>query len=198
MQLLTSVLVSEYYNELVQFYTDKFGIIGGFILSFIENIFPPLPIFAIVIVNVSSFGILIGFLISFVGHFLGAYVVFIFFRVVLKPRLLKKLKKDSKILKFERWFSNRSFPALLVILSLPFFPYFLINIAAALSEMSKRMYMIALFVGNFLMILYLSVVGQVTSTALASKNYYALIYPILLIVVAYVIGKIFEKKVRLE
>ncbi len=198
MKLIHNILVENYYNELVEFYTEKLGILGGFILSFIENIFPPLPIFAIVIANVTSFGLVVGFLISFLGHFLGAYVVFIFFRIVLKPRILRRLKEGSRILRFERWFSKRSFHALLIILSLPFFPYFFINIAAALSDIGKRKYLIALGVGNFFMTLYLSVVGQVTSKAFETKNYYALIYPVLLIGVAYFTGKIFEKKLNLE
>ncbi len=186
------------YNEIVDFYTDKFGLIGGFLLSFFENLFPPLPIFAIVVANVTSFGMVPGFLISFSGHFLGAYTVFISLRVFVKPRILKRLKEDSKILKFEKWFSKRSFHALLVILSLPFFPYFFVNFAAAISDIGKRKYLIALFVGNFFMTLYLSIVGVTVNKAFSAGNYYALIYPLLLILVAYITGKIFEKKIRLE
>lgn len=198
MKLLTSILNNNTYIELVEFYTEKLGLLGGFILSFVENIFPPLPIFAIVIANVTAFGTVFGFLISFAGHFAGAYTVFVFMRLFVKPRLIKKIKPDSKIVKFERWFSKRSFHALLVILSLPFFPYFFINIAAGISDISKRLYLYALFIGNFFMTLYLSVVGVTFKKAMQDNNYYALIYPVLLMGVAYITGKVIEKKVHLE
>ncbi|MFV0424765.1 MAG: TVP38/TMEM64 family protein [Bacilli bacterium] len=198
MKLISSMLFENSYLELVEFYTEKLGLLGGFILSFVENIFPPLPIFAIVIANVTSFGMVIGFLISFVGHYLGAYTVFIFLRFIIKPRVVKKLKKESKILRFERWFSRRSFSSLLIILSLPFFPYFFVNLAAAFSDISKRMYLIALGIGNFFMVAYLSLVGVTVSKALENGSYSALIYPVILVIVAYVTGKIFEKKVNLK
>lgn len=186
------------YFEIVEFYTDKLGIIGGFILSFIENIFPPLPIFAIVIANVTAFGTVLGFLISFAGHFAGAYSVFVLMRLFIKPRLARRLKPESKIFRFERWFSARSFASLLVILSLPFFPYFFINVAASLSDISKRIYMYALLIGNFFMTLYLSVVGVTFNKAMQDNNYYALIYPLVLMGVAYLTGKLFEKKFHLK
>lgn len=198
MKLISSITSTEYYYEIVEIYTEKLGVIGGFILSFIENFFPPLPIIAIVIANVTSFGTVVGFLISFTGHFLGAYSLFLLIRIFLKPRILKKLKPESRILKFEKWFSNRTFHSLLVILSLPFFPYFFINVAAALSDISKRAYMIALLVGNFFMVLYLSLVGVSVRSAIESRSIFALIYPLLLVGVAYFTGKIIEKKVNLD
>lgn len=190
--------LDELYEQSITFYTEQFGVLGGFVLAFIENMFPPLPIFAIVIANVSAFGLIIGFLISFLGHYAGATVVFLFIRNVIKPRVDKRIKPDSKIKRFEKWVAKREFHTLLVILSLPFIPYFLTNISAGISNVSKKKYLLALGIGNFLMTLFLSVVGVTFDKAMSEGNYTALIYPALLIVVAYVIGKVIETKVDLK
>ncbi|MFV0499521.1 MAG: TVP38/TMEM64 family protein [Bacilli bacterium] len=196
--LLNSFLFNDYYVEVINFYTENLGVIGGFFLSFIENVFPPLPIFAIVIANVTSFGYILGFLISYFGHVLGAYCVFLFLRSIVKPKIFNKLKKESKLARFEKWVSNRSFIALLLVLSLPFFPYFFVNMSAAFSTISKKKYLIALIIGNLFMIGYLSFVGVIVENALESNNYYALVYPIILIVLAYISGKIIENKFNLK
>ncbi len=196
--MFTLLDLSNVYEKIIGFYTENFGILGGFILAFAENFFPPIPIVAIVLANISSFGTIIGFTITFTGHFLGAVCVFLFIRNILRPRIYKKLKPDSKFIKFENWFAKRQFHTLLVILSLPFVPYVFLNLAAGLSNISKRLYIVCLGIGNFLMTVFFTVVGVTFDNAIKSKDYVALVYPLILMLVAYLIGKFVENKFEIE
>ncbi len=186
------------YDKMIEFYTDKLGILGGFILAFIENFFPPIPIVAIVLANVSSFGSVLGFLISFAGHYAGAVCVFLIIRNFIKPRVDKRSNPDSKYARFEEWFARRKFHTLLIILSLPFVPYVFLNLAAGLSSISKRVYILCLGIGNLLMSLFFTLVGVTFDNAMRSGDYKALIYPAVLMVVAYLIGKVIETKFELK
>lgn len=189
---------SKLYENLIIFYTDKLGILGGFILAFIENFFPPIPIFAIVVANVSAFGTFIGFVITFTGHYLGAICTFLIIRNFIKPRVDKRKKDDSKFSKFEHWVEKRKFHTLLIILSLPFVPYVFLNFAAGLSNISKRVYILGLGIGNFLMTVFFTFVGVSFNNAMKSNNYWALLYPLGLMVIAYGIGKVIETKFDLK
>ena len=66
--------------------------IFGFILPFIENFIPILPIIAFVIFNVNAYGFWIGVLLAWLGIVTGSYIVFVIFRKFSNSKFMKKLK----------------------------------------------------------------------------------------------------------
>ncbi len=183
------------WDSMIEFY-QKLGIFGGFFLAMFENFFPPLPIFAIVTANVSSFGIIIGFLISVLGHIVGGVIVFYLVRIFIKPRIDRRAKKDSKLIKFEKWISRRSFGFLLVILSQPFFPYSIIISAGGISNISKRKFVTALIIGNFFMTLFLTMIGHNVNKIIVEKDITSAVLTVSLLTFAFLLGKFIEIKVK--
>ena len=73
--------------EFWQTLLDSFGDLGPLapiFLAMVESFFPPLPLIAIVALNVAAHGGLFGFVYSWVGVMLGGTLMFLFWRRVLK------------------------------------------------------------------------------------------------------------------
>lgn len=63
---------------------EGLGPVAPILLAMVESIFPPLPLIAIVALNVAAHGGLLGFVYSWVGVAAGGTVVFLFWRRVVK------------------------------------------------------------------------------------------------------------------
>ena len=69
--------------EFWQTLLDSFGDLGPLapiFLAMVESFFPPLPLIAIVALNVAAHGGLFGFVYSWVGVMLGGTLMFLFWR----------------------------------------------------------------------------------------------------------------------
>ena len=77
---------------------EGLGPVAPILLAMVESIFPPLPLIAIVALNVAAHGGLLGFVYSWVGVAAGGTVVFLFWRRVVK-RFFWKLAYRSERLK---------------------------------------------------------------------------------------------------
>ena len=60
------------------------GPIAPIMLAMVESFFPPLPLIAIVALNVAAHGGILGFLYSWAGVALGGSIMFLFWRRVVK------------------------------------------------------------------------------------------------------------------
>ncbi len=74
-----SMLIDQLVNVMV-----SFGPFGGFLLVLLESVLPPLPLGAIVGLNMLSFGNVFGFLISYIATIIGCIVSFYLFRYLFK------------------------------------------------------------------------------------------------------------------
>ena len=83
-----------------------------------------------------------------------------------------------------------------MIIALPFTPSFLVNIAAGLSNVNKRKYIIALLVGKIFLVIFWGFVG--TSLISSFKNPINLLYISLLLGACFIVSKIVSKKEGLE
>ncbi len=116
------------------------GMIVGFLLVFIECFVPALPLSFFVALNVNAFGFLIGVIISWIATCLGSYICYRLFYFLgnkftqkfLNRKTIKKIK--NAIDKFQKI----RFTELVLILTLPFTPSFLINILAGLTKMTRE------------------------------------------------------------
>ena len=183
-------LTIENYEQLESYYRTL-GPLFGLFLPFIEAFLPFLPLFVIIVANVNAFGFFWGFIISWAGSVLGGYAVFYIVRKFGHHRSLHFITKKSTVQKFIRWVDTNGMSPLFVLLCFPFTPSVLINIVAGLSNIRRKLYFVALFMGKLVMIMLMSVIGQDITELVTNPR--KLIFSISAIVLLWGIGKWVEK-----
>ena len=73
----------EYWEALLAGF-EGLGPLVPILLAMVESFFPPLPLIAIVALNVAAHGGLLGFLYSWAGVALGGIIMFLFWRRLIK------------------------------------------------------------------------------------------------------------------
>jgi len=167
------------------------GPIIGLLFPFLEAFLPFLPLVAFVVANASSHGLWMGFLLSWVGTVSGSYSVFLLVRQFGKYPRVQKFIKYKKMQKLIRWVDMKGIAPLFILLCFPFTPSVLVNIVAGLSNIKKKIYLVVLLTGKFVMILTISLLGYDIGALLRSPI--KLILVIVAIVLLWIIGKIIEK-----
>lgn len=167
------------------------GPIIGLLFPFLEAFLPFLPLVAFVVANASSHGLWMGFLLSWVGTVSGSYSVFLLVRQFGKYPKVQKFIKYKKMQKLIRWVDMKGIAPLFILLCFPFTPSVLVNIVAGLSNIKKKIYLVVLLTGKFVMILTISLLGYDIGALLRSPI--KLILVIVAIVLLWIIGKIIEK-----
>ena len=88
----------EFWEALLEGF-EGLGPLVPILLAMLESIFPPLPLIAIVALNVAAHGGLLGFVYSWVGVAAGGTVVFLFWRRVVKRFFWKLASRSEKLKK---------------------------------------------------------------------------------------------------
>ena len=143
--------------------TSQYRALGpllGFLLPFIEAFLPFLPLFVFVLANANAYGFLLGFLISWGGTVAGSYTVFLLIRKYGDARVFRFLTKSERVRKLIQWVERNSFGPLFVLLCFPFTPSALVNLVAGLSNLKKKVYLLTLMAGKFVMIAIASFIGH--------------------------------------
>ena len=174
------------------------GMIVGFLLVFIECFIPALPLSVFVALNVNAFGFFIGCLISWCATCLGSYICYRFFKFIeskftdkfLNKRLIKRIKNNV-----DR-FNKIKFTELVLILTLPFTPSFLINILSGVTKMNNKKFIGALLIGKFFAIVFWGYIGKSLIDSLMDVD--TLIYILITLIIAYIISKFVSKKLNIE
>lgn len=125
----------------------------------IESIIPPLPLGLFIAINIIAFGNVIGFIISLLATLIGCSISF-YLCGKLQKLIRKKLKKDGKIMAFIDKIDNIKFSNLCLILAMPFTPAFTVNIAAGLSKMEYKKYLLALIISKPFIVYFWGYVGS--------------------------------------
>ena len=189
--------VAEIINTVVLF-LQGLGIVGGFFLVLLESIIPALPLSVFIAFNIMAFGNITGLIISYVATIVGCVLSFLLFRYVIKDKVRKLLsaKSKKKVDSLMKKISNIDFNLLVVIIAIPFTPAFLVNIAAGLSDIKIRKFIISILIGKIAMIYFWGYIGANLIESL--KNPIILIKILVIILIAYVISKILEKVIKVE
>ena len=174
------------------------GIFFGFILVFLECFIPALPLSVFVTLNVKAFGLFLGTFISWIATSLGSFLCFSLFSFLgekisekfLNRKMIKKINKAIKK------FKKITFSELVLLITLPFTPSFLVNIVSGLSGMSKEKFMLAILIGKVFMIIFWGYLGKSLLDSLTDIN--SLIYIVVALVIAYVISKIVSRRMNIE
>ena len=160
--------------EFWQTLLDSFGDLGPLapiFLAMVESFFPPLPLIAIVALNVAAHGVLFGFVYSWVGVMLGGTLMFLFWRRVLKQFFWKFASRSQKLEKAEQWVSRFDVSSLFMLSVLPFTPSSFMHFAFGISDFDEKRYLITMLLGKGVMVAMMALFGQSLVSSMKNPVY---------------------------
>ena len=166
------------------------------ILVFLEGILAFLPLFVFITVNILTLGSVLGCLVSWIFTTLGCFTTFYLVRKGLSKLFDKTIQKRKNFKRLMESISNLRFNQLVLITAIPFTPSFFINLGAGLSRIPAKKYLYALIVGKIFVVIFWGYIGANIIECLT--NPVALIKVIAMVVVAYIVGRIVNKKFNLD
>ena len=172
--------------------------IWGYILSCIliifESIIPILPLSVFITLLFYKFGVVIGFFISYIFTIMGCLISYMIFNSKLRKKLDNYIdKKDRKKLNIiVKKVKNIKFSNLCLLISMPFTPAFLINIAAGLSNMDKKKFIYSILIGKIFLVIFWGFIG--TSFIKSFKNPINFLYIGIMLIVSFILSKLVSKK----
>lgn len=188
-------------NFIIEFsteYISRGGILFGFLLVFSECFFPMLPLSVFVTLNVNAFGLLGGFLISWLATCLGSFICYLFFRFIgtkISEKFLNR-KIIKKIINATDRFKRIKFTELVLIITLPFTPSFLINILCGITQMKKEKFLFSLFIGKAFSISFWGYIGKTFIDSITDLH--SIIFILVAVGIAYIVSKIVSKKLNIN
>lgn len=189
----------EMLNTLIDTILKNLGIWGPLVGCFfitIESMVPILPLFVFITLNFLVFGSFWGFLISWFFTCLGCSISFFLFRFKIQTWWYKHLKDKGLISKKTMdKITTLKLEELATVIAIPFTPAFLVNILCGLSKMSYKKFLITLMIGKIFIIYFWGFVGVSLVDSLKQPIY--LVRVLILLLLAYVISKLINKKLKL-
>ena len=104
----------------------------------VESFFPPLPLVAIVALNVAAHGGVLGFLYSWMGVAAGGTIMFLLWRRVVKRFFWKLASRSRKLERAQQWVNHLDTASLFMLALLPFAPTSFMHFAFGMSDMDER------------------------------------------------------------
>lgn len=194
-----SDMITEIVNNIVA-YIQLYGPWLGFIIIILESIFPFLPLFVFIALNVEAFGTILGFILSWSATIVGCLLSYFFFKYLVGNRLDKYLnknkKKKEKLKKVINAIRKVKFSTLVLIMALPFSPAFAINIACGVTNVNFKKFFLSLLISKVSIIYFWGFIG--TSLLDSLMDITILIKVIIMLVIAFVISKFVMKKYDIE
>ncbi len=188
-------------NYIIEFsteYISKGGPFFGFLLVFSECFFPMLPLSVFVTLNVNAFGLVGGCLISWMATCLGSFICYLLFRYLeskISEKFLNK-KLVKKIVKATDKFKKVKFTELVLIITLPFTPSFLVNILCGITRMKKEKFICSLLVGKAFSISFWGYIGKTFIDSITDLH--SIIYILVALGIAYIVSKVISKKMNIN
>ncbi len=177
-------------------YLGLYGPLFGCFLICIESIVPILPLSVFITLNFISFGNIIGFIVSWICTLIGCTLSFFLFRKSLRKIFQRKTSNMEKVRKIMRFLDNGKFQNLVLLLSIPFTPAFLVNIAAGLSNMKYKKFFLAIFISKIFLVFFWGYVG--TTLIQSLTNPISLVKVLVISLIAYVISSLVNKKFNID
>ena len=178
---------------------DSFGDLGPLApitLAMVESFFPPLPLVAIVALNVAAHGGLLGFLYSWIGVALGGSIMFLLWRRVVKRYFWKIASRSPKLERAQQWVNSFDTSSLFMLTLLPFTPSSFMHLAFGISDFDEKRYLITMLLGKGVMMAMMAIFGQ--SLVSSMRNPVYLILAVVLWGGMYFVSKKFCKRHNLE
>ena len=181
----------EFWQNLLEGF-GNLGPIAPIFLAMVDSFFPPLPLIAIVALNVAAHGGFLGFAYSWVGVMLGGTIMFLLWRRVVKRFFWKIASRSQKLEKAERWVSRFDTASLFMLSVLPFTPSSFMHFAFGISDFDEKRYLITMLLGKGVMVAMMALFGQ--SLVSSMKNPVYLIFAIVIWAGMYWVSKQFCKR----
>lgn len=178
---------------------DTLGVYGpilGSILIIFESIIPPLPLFVFITINFLAFGKIIGFIISWICTVIGCILAYFLVKKFLRSFIIEKIKNIDLLNRCLHYIENLSLTKVTVILSIPFTPAFMMNIAAGISGMEFKKFFPAILISKIFLVFFWGVVG--TSLIESFKNPTSLIVVAIMLLLAYIASYILNKILKID
>lgn len=153
---------------------DGFGDLGPLApiaLAMVESFFPPLPLIAIVALNVAAHGGFLGFAYSWIGVLLGGTLMFLLWRRVVKRFFWKVASRSEKLEKAQQWVSRFDVASLFMLSVLPFTPSSFMHFAFGISDFDEKRYLITMLLGKGAMVAMMALFGQSLVSSLKNPVY---------------------------
>lgn len=163
-----------------------FSILIAFLISFI----PLLPIIVVIGLNVAAFGLWWSVLYSWIGIMSGAILMFWLVRKLSHYKYIDRFSHNKAVQKSIRWMKNNGFMYIFMFSLLPFGPFTLLHVAAGLSGIKFRSFVIAAGLGRGMMIFIISFIGADWA------SYFQQPLKLLIVALFVIIGFIFIRKVE--
>ena len=195
MEWLRQLGTLEYWQTLFERFGDL-GPVAPVLLAMVESFFPPLPLVAIVALNVAAHGGLLGFLYSWLGVALGGSVMFLFWRRIVRRYFWKFASRSAKLEKAQQWVNNFDTSSLFMLALLPFTPTSFMHLAFGISNFDEKRYLITMLLAKGVMVGMMAVFGQ--SLVSSMKNPVYLILAVVIWVGMYLASKRFCKRHHLD
>lgn len=189
--------MSDLVNIMIE-YLEYGGYFFGFLLILLESVFPWLPLFVFIALNIKTFGFFIGFVISWSAAIVGCVISYTLFKYLFSKKLDKYLSKKNlyKINKISCSVKNISFPNLVLIIALPFSPAFLINIVCGLTNVKFKKFFLALVIGKLSIIYFWGFIG--TGIIDSITNPEKLIQLFIILIIVFLLSKAINKKYNID
>lgn len=190
-------MINNFINTFVS-HLSSWGLIGGFFLILLESIIPALPLGVFIGMNILAFGNVTGFLLSYFSTIIGCMLSFSLFKYVVKDLVLRILnnKTIAKVEVYMEKIKKLDFNCLVILIALPVTPASLVNVAAGLSKMDSKKYLLALLIGKLSIVYFWGYIGS--SILKDIKNPQVILKMIILVLITYIISKIIEKIIKVE
>ena len=192
--------ISDITNNLQDFLLS-IGFWGGFLgslLIIVESILPCLPLCLFVTLVFLTFGNIVGFVICWLATVVGCILSFIICKK-LKEKIHEKLKKTKyhkKVDDMMMYIGDMSVSSLAMLVAIPFTPAFVVNIAAGLSDISYKKFIVSMLIGKAFMVYFWGYLGVNLIECFTHPIYLAKI--VIMVLLAYVLGKLVNKYVTVE
>ena len=189
--------MSELFNSFYIFIMntiDALGVYGpllGSLFIILESIIPPLPLFVFITINFVAFGKVLGFIISWICTCIGCILSYYLVKKLFRNWVVNKIKDVNLLTKCMNYVENLSLTQVTMILSIPFTPAFMVNIAAGLCNMNFKKFLTAILISKIFLVYFWGVVG--TGLLESFHNPTSLITVVVMIVIAYILSIVIKK-----
>lgn len=192
--------ISRYVVDFLDSYIASTNIVTSFIIGFLiiilESILPILPLGLFVAFNVVIFGNLVGFFMSWIATLVGCSLSFFIFRKLALKWLNKYIEKHDNIKKIRDKIGSVSFTNLVIIMAFPFTPAFSINIAAGLTSMSYKKFIMAASIAKIAIVYFWGYVGSTFIQSMTDPG--VLLKLSIIIIFAFLLSKFVTKKFKID
>ena len=189
---------SSFYNFIMDT-IDNMGVYGpllGSLFIVLESIIPPLPLFVFITINFIAFGYVLGFIISWVCTIIGCIISYYLVKKFLRNFVVKKIKNVDLLTRCMNYIENLSLTKITVILSIPFTPAFMMNIAAGLVNMNFKKFFIAILISKVFLVYFWGFIG--TSLVESFQHPESLITVVIMMLIAYGISLVIKKVFKIN